>query len=286
MYGPKTIGLAVDGGLEDVVAAGVDEAAADERDGRDLVELRQLANRVEHDDVGARLGVDGQLGSRRTATALAPRDVLDLGEPVRADAARRSAAPTASRSLIRRNARSTGSSSPRIVLPATITRRSWATPEEAQHAIARRGPAASVGGGQRGRVELQAAGDGHPRRLGADLHDATRRLVALHAEAIDVGEHAAEAAGESGDSAERPRRDASVHDERFHVAPRHSRSRFGQISPSIRTNRRGRTQSSSGARRTRSRTGSRRPVGIVQAALRASCCPAVVVVETNSRSPG
>ncbi len=42
------------------------------------------------------------------------------------------------------------------------------------------------------RLELQAAGDGDARRVGADVDDAPRRLVALHAEAIDVGEHAPE----------------------------------------------------------------------------------------------
>jgi hypothetical protein len=42
------------------------------------------------------------------------------------------------------------------------------------------------------RVELQAAGDGDARRIGAEIDQAVRRLLALHAEAIDVGEHAAE----------------------------------------------------------------------------------------------
>ena len=51
--------------LEDVVAAVIDEAAADEHRRRDLIELRQLADRIEHHHVGARLGVDRQLGAAR-----------------------------------------------------------------------------------------------------------------------------------------------------------------------------------------------------------------------------
>ena len=55
------------------MAAVIDEAAADEHRGRDLIELRQLADRVEHDDVGARLGVDRQLGPARDVTKPASR---------------------------------------------------------------------------------------------------------------------------------------------------------------------------------------------------------------------
>ena len=68
--------------LEDVVAAVIDEAAADEHDGRHLIELRQLADRVEHDDVGARLGVDRQLGAARGDEAGVAREALDLAEPL------------------------------------------------------------------------------------------------------------------------------------------------------------------------------------------------------------
>ena len=42
------------------------------------------------------------------------------------------------------------------------------------------------------RVELEAAGDDDPRRVGAERRQPPRRLLALHAEAVDVGEHAAE----------------------------------------------------------------------------------------------
>ena len=65
--------LAEDRRLEDVVAAVIHEAAADEHGRRHLVELRQLADRVEHDDVGARLGVDRQLASAATVTKPASR---------------------------------------------------------------------------------------------------------------------------------------------------------------------------------------------------------------------
>ena len=53
MCGPKTMGLPKMAGSR-MLWPPIDEAAADEHDGRDLVDPRQLANRVEHDDVGAR----------------------------------------------------------------------------------------------------------------------------------------------------------------------------------------------------------------------------------------
>jgi hypothetical protein len=39
------------------------------------------------------------------------------------------------------------------------------------------------------RVELQRPGHGHTRAVGAELDDAPRRFLVLHAEAVDVGEH-------------------------------------------------------------------------------------------------
>ena len=62
------------------MAAVIDQAAADEHGGRHLVELRQLADRVEHDDVGARLGVDRQLGAPRGDEAGVARQPLDFVE--------------------------------------------------------------------------------------------------------------------------------------------------------------------------------------------------------------
>ena len=70
---PEHDRLAEDRRLEDVVAAVIDQAAADEHRGRQLIELRQLADRVEHDDVGARLGVDRQLASGAIVTKPASR---------------------------------------------------------------------------------------------------------------------------------------------------------------------------------------------------------------------
>ena len=60
----------------------VDQAAADEHRGRDLVQLRQLADGVEHDDVLARLGVDRQLAPARDLPSAAARQLLDLVEPL------------------------------------------------------------------------------------------------------------------------------------------------------------------------------------------------------------
>ena len=75
--------LAEHGRLENIVAAVVHEAAADEDGGGELIELRQLADRVEHDDVGARLDVDGQLAAAARRKPLVAGEPLDLGESIR-----------------------------------------------------------------------------------------------------------------------------------------------------------------------------------------------------------
>ena len=129
--------LAEDRRLEDVVAAVIDEAAADEDRGRQLIELRQLADRVEHDDVGARLGVDRQLGSPHGGEAGVARQPLDLAEPLGLPRRQDRAARRATVVLMRANARSTAASSPRTVLPATTTTRFGGQAEEPQHPLAR-----------------------------------------------------------------------------------------------------------------------------------------------------
>ena len=80
--------LAVERRLEDVVSAGRHEAAADEDRRRDLIELRQLADRVEDHRVGARLGVDRQLAAANRGQPFRLAEPLDFVEPLR-DAARR-----------------------------------------------------------------------------------------------------------------------------------------------------------------------------------------------------
>ena len=62
--------------------AGRDQASANERHRRDLVERRELADRVEHDDVGARIGVHGQLRAARRGETFTARDVHHLGEAI------------------------------------------------------------------------------------------------------------------------------------------------------------------------------------------------------------
>ena len=64
------------------MAAVIDQAAADEHRRRHLIELRQLADRVEHDDVGARLGVDRQIRSADGDESGLARQPLDLAEPL------------------------------------------------------------------------------------------------------------------------------------------------------------------------------------------------------------
>ena len=80
--------LAEDRRLEDVVASRVDQAAADEDRGRDLEELRELADGVEDDDVAARLGVDAQLAAARDVPAGARAPAARPRRTARACAAR------------------------------------------------------------------------------------------------------------------------------------------------------------------------------------------------------
>ena len=68
------------------------------------------------------------------------------------------------------------------------------------------------------RVELQAAGHGHARRVRAEILQPMRRLLALHAEAIDVGQHAAEERADQLVARVRPRRNPAVDDGRLHAA--------------------------------------------------------------------
>ena len=133
------------GRLEDVVPALIDEAAADEDDGRDLKQVRQLADRVEDDDVGARLGVDGELGAPHDAQALGARERFGLGEAL--GLARRDdrAAPSGARGARRRTPPAPALSSPLSVLAAMNTGRDRRNPEVPQHAARRRGPAAAAG---------------------------------------------------------------------------------------------------------------------------------------------
>ena len=158
--------------------------------------------------------------------------------------------------------------------------------EEPQHALARL--AVRRRRRQLERIELQAAGDRDARRIGAEIDQPPRRLLALHAEAIDVGEHAAEERPDQPVARIRPRRDAAVdHRPSSRRARRHSRSRFGQISVSIMMKSRGFTRLERAA-------DDERPVERkVEDARRrrcrlrrATCCPAIVVVDRNRRRRG
>ena len=71
--------LAVKRRLEDVVAARGHEAAADEDHGGDLKELGELADRIEHDDLLARLGIDAQVGERTALGVVDYRDGTMVG---------------------------------------------------------------------------------------------------------------------------------------------------------------------------------------------------------------
>ena len=120
------------------MAAVIGEAAADEHRGRQLIELRQLAERVEHDDVGARLGVDRQIGSPDGHEAGVARQALDLAEPFGLPRRQDRPARPAIVALMRANARKHGA----LLAAHACCRRRRTTrvggqPEEPQHALAR-----------------------------------------------------------------------------------------------------------------------------------------------------
>ena len=119
-------GLAVDRRLEDVVAADVHQAAADEHGRRHLVDLRQFANRIEDDDVGLDLLVDGE-AVRRTVRNPACRASASASAKCSGLRGARTSSGLPASVRTRSKARSTISCSPGIVLPATTTGRRSAT---------------------------------------------------------------------------------------------------------------------------------------------------------------
>ena len=88
--------------------------------------------------------------------------------------------------------------------------------EVAQHAIPALAVRADAGPVQR--IELEAAGDDDTRGIGAERDDPPGRLLALHAEPLDVVEDAAEEAADEGVAGERALRDAAVDEHRGHPA--------------------------------------------------------------------
>ena len=117
------------------------------------------------------------------------------------------------RARMRWNASNTASSSPFMRARGDDHGPVAAHPEIAEHAVA-----AAVGGGRDAghvqRVELQAAGHDHLVGIGADLDDPARRLLALHAEAVDVRQHAAEERPRQAVARIRSRRDPAVDEHR------------------------------------------------------------------------
>src|SRR5262249_51442133 len=79
---PEEYGLSQECGLEHVVAARRHEAAPDEHDGRDPVELRQLPNRVENDHCAA-VARAGKVGSADCLEPALERQALDLRHALR-----------------------------------------------------------------------------------------------------------------------------------------------------------------------------------------------------------
>ena len=88
--------------------------------------------------------------------------------------------------------------------------------EEAQHAIAALSVRTDAGPVER--IELQAAGDDDLLARGAEIDDAARGFFALHAEAIDVGQHAAEQRAHEAIARIRAAGDAAVGEHRGDAA--------------------------------------------------------------------
>ena len=185
--------------LEDVVAAGRHQAAADKGHRRQLIDLRQLADGVEHDDVGARIGVDGQLGPPRGGKALPARDVHHLGEPVGVPR-RQDQQRLRLRGLDTAERLQHGPFFPAHRAAGDHDRPARRQAEETQDPLAR--PAVRRRRRHVDGVELQAAGDGDSRRVGAHQPDAPRALVALHAERVHVRQHVPHQRRAAGDTGE------------------------------------------------------------------------------------
>ena len=198
------------------MAAVVHQAAADKHRGGQLIQLRQLSHRVEHDDVGPRLRVDRQLRTPYRDESGVAGEAFDLAEAL---------------GLPRRQHRQRA----RQLLPDPRERAEHGgflaahraagdddgairgEPEEPQHALAR----LAVGrrGRQFQRVELQTACDRHVRGIRAELDETARRFLALDAEAIDIGQHPAEERADHPVAPVGARRDAPVDHHGLHPAP-------------------------------------------------------------------
>ena len=88
--------------------------------------------------------------------------------------------------------------------------------EEPQHTAAR----TAVPGDRRlfERIELEAAGDGHARGIGAEVDEPARRFLALHAEPIDVREDATKEGPDHPVARVRARRNPAIDQDGLHAA--------------------------------------------------------------------
>ena len=190
MCGPNTIGLPNTAGSRMLCPPMSHEAAADEHDGRHLVDLRQFADRVEHDDVG--LSSSSMASSERRAVRN-PDCRASAAASAKCSGWRgaRMSSGLRARVRMRSNARSTISCSPGIVLPATMTARPSATRKKRS---TRSAPPRRAGAR---RATCRASNFRLPvtvmrSRGRAELDQPAGRLLALHAEAVDEREHAPE----------------------------------------------------------------------------------------------
>ena len=172
--------------------------------------------RVEHDDVGARLGVDRQLRPPRGDEPGVARQPLDFGEalglPGRQDRER------AGQRRLDPRERAQDTPPPRLASCCRRRRRSgWATGgRTAGRARAASRATSAVGSSSESNFRLPVT----VTRAGSapSVDQPARRLLALHAEAIDVGEHAAEKRPHEAVARIRPRRDAAVDHDGLHAA--------------------------------------------------------------------
>ena len=277
MCGPNTIGLPNTAGSRMLWPPVAHEAAADEHDR--ARSDRSCASSPMVSRITTSTRGSASIGRSRAPRTFRSPPARPAARPRRS--ARGGAAPapaarsTAASSCSRRNARSTSRLFALHRAAGDEHRPRRRNAEVAQHAIARRAPASAVDGSSsesnfRLPVTTTRAG------IGAELDEAARRLFALHAEAVDVGEHAPHHRPDQPVARERPRREPAVDHRGLDAAARGTRAAGSARSRSPSSRRASAAPDRAcGGRRSRGRTENRTPRRRPGTLRRASCCPAM-----------
>ena len=219
---PEHHRLAPGGRLDHVVPADGDQAAAQEHDGGRLKQPRQLADGIEHHDVGRAGPVPGKPAAAHGREAPPGRERGHLG-----------AALGMPRREHQQRLGPAAADLPEGVEHGRLFARMGARGD--QHRPLRREPqrpaqglaGPRVGARRRRGVELQVAGRRHPVAGRPEVDEAARRLRALGAAAVHVGEHPAEQEPRQTVARIRAVGDAPVHEHRPHPAPRAAPQQVG-----------------------------------------------------------